>query len=79
MIGHSRVSFAIVDFMLTFRTMCEKQNKLALRNVSQWGLLSNVSLHSNKFNNLIVSLHSPDFPISAHGYDNAYVSFFPFV
>ena len=27
MIGHTRVSFAIVDFMLTFRTMCEKQNK----------------------------------------------------
>ena len=28
---------------------------------------------------LLVSLRGPDFPISAHGHGNAYVSFCPFV
>lgn len=30
--------------------------------------------HGNEFNNLIGSLCRPDFPISAHGHHNAYVS-----
>lgn len=30
--------------------------------------------HGNEFNNLIGSLCGPDFPISAHGHHNAYVS-----
>ena len=33
----------------------------------------------SKFSNLIGSLHSAEFPISAHGHDNTYVGFFPFV
>ena len=35
--------------------------------------------HGNEFGDLIGSLRGPDFPISAHGHANAYVSFSPFV
>ena len=35
--------------------------------------------HGNEFSNLIGCLRGPDFPISAHGHGNAYVSFRPFV
>ena len=35
--------------------------------------------HSNKFSNLIGSLHTPDFPISTHRHGNTNMSFFPFV
>ena len=34
--------------------------------------------HGNEFSNLIGSLRVPDFPISAHGHGNAYVSSCPF-
>ena len=33
----------------------------------------------NEFSNLIGSLRGPDFPVSAHGHCNAYLSFYPFV
>ena len=35
--------------------------------------------HGNEFRNMIGSLRGRDFPISAQGYGNAYVSFCPFV
>ena len=35
--------------------------------------------HGNELSNLIGSLHGSDFPISAHGHGNGYVSFCPFI